>query len=1006
MSSSNPVRDEPAAGQQPSRPTTPPTTRQQQPSTSTQGTTMAPPTATVPIRRVLTTDDSPTRARTGVLQALQGTFSTLGTKKRKGSLSEEQPPVVTPFGFQLQTEAPASIRPPRRGLYTQPTSPSIPPSRDITPTPARQPTTQDIFGGSTLPTSQTTTAPGGTLPSIFRPPSPPQDAPVGRLRTPTPTQDPIRDQSNPALTAPIQPSQRTSKDAFFSAATNSFQEMPDLEDEIREYHRYKKGQNPPWPNTLSLFDGITLASHEQESTEDKESFRELVSKGNHKYREPHNPIPRIYPTQKEWSRADPKFLSHMTKACQADVVIGVTEQNQQISVQPVLFFPYEDHKSFVDYLKEMQRKHINWTPFFRPPVWAPGSGHMRKGLSKDQIKEMLAIYIVEAEACILEILAYSQPEMKEDLFVYHRETIYDIAMPFWQVTEPEPLGAESFLPQSFQRDPPPHITTRKPRRTKDIAPPPPETHYLSPVPEERTYDPLNLTEMSLHPIRKVQANIAARHVGSAPRTSYLNSNHLQKGRIQEIIRSEPDITLPSRMHHSFRPAEHPSFTLPLSSRQQKRDIWVRGSDLFSHSQDGSSTTNDDEPPRPPPRGGGPPDDDPDDDDDAGPPPPPGGGPGAPPPPPPPPGGGGRRFGPPPGPPGPPGGPPVPPGRPDPNAPPQRPFVPQPLHFDRKYKVTDVPTWDGDDETLLTWLETLDQLADQSQNIFDELGRVLPQRLLSRAREWFYAHSRAQQEYIQTSWQTFKVAISTHFMNRHWFEKMKLRTYRMRYRQRGQESETPSDYFHRKLKMLQLLFDNNEAENIMEIMNGAPQFWTLIIDTSRVNTITELQDHIRYHEDQLVKDPIHDQRDLEKRIRALESRGSHRTTRTHVAETNFTKFTKKPKKFVRNKPPPFKRYPFPKNDSIVTKDGKTPGQRGKKPCRWCGSLNHWDNEHPVTREEKEKARTFFAELDVEEIEAFFANDQSDSDTGEYDLSVEEEQEPTSFSGDEDFPSSPQ
>jgi hypothetical protein len=46
------------------------------------------------------------------------------------------------------------------------------------------------------------------------------------------------------------------------------------------------------------------------------------------------------------------------------------------------------------------------------------------------------------------------------------------------------------------------------------------------------------------------------------------------------------------------------------------------------------------------------------------------------------------------------------------------------------------------------------------------------------------------------------------------------------------------------------------------------------------------------------------------------------------------------------------------------------------------------------------------LDVEEIEAFFANDQSDSDTGEYDLSVEEEQEPTSFSGDEDFPSSPQ
>ena len=71
-------------------------------------------------------------------------------------------------------------------------------------------------------------------------------------------------------------------------------------------------------------------------------------------------------------------------------------------------------------------------------------------------------------------------------------------------------------------------------------------------------------------------------------------------------------------------------------------------------------------------------------------------------------------------------------------------------------------------------------------------------------------------------------------------------------------------------MLQFLFDLTEPEMIMEIMNGAPRYWSLYIDTAGFTTVTELQGQIKYHEEQLYKDPQQDQRDLIRCITALEN----------------------------------------------------------------------------------------------------------------------------------------
>ena len=235
---------------------------------------------------------------------------------------------------------------------------------------------------------------------------------------------------------------------------------------------------------------------------------------------------------------------------------------------------------------------------------------------------------------------------------------------------------------------------------------------------------------------------------------------------------------------------------------------------------------------------------------------------------------------------------------------------------------------------------------------------------------------------------------------------------MRYRQKSYESKTPSDYFHRKLRMIQEIFILTPTETIMEIMNRAPKYWGVLIDTSRINTIGLLQEYIKYHEESLMRNPETQAQELEKRIKALESRSTNRTskfTRTFEmeAETNFIRKKTPKKKFI-GAHAKFSDYQFPRNDKVVSK-GKTPKEKGAWPCRHCGSSLHWDFDHPFEGKDNRKAKAFLADLDTEALEAYVAYEncyledpQEESD----ELPETQEQDnPEEFSEDEDFPPSP-
>ena len=75
-------------------------------------------------------------------------------------------------------------------------------------------------------------------------------------------------------------------------------------------------------------------------------------------------------------------------------------------------------------------------------------------------------------------------------------------------------------------------------------------------------------------------------------------------------------------------------------------------------------------------------------------------------------------------------------------------------------------------------------------------------------------------------------------------------------------------------MIQEVFQLSAVETILEIMMGAPKYWSVLIDTSRIQTLEELQYYIKYHKQSLLRNPETQAQDLERHLKTLELKSSN------------------------------------------------------------------------------------------------------------------------------------
>ncbi|KAK1221859.1 hypothetical protein PQX77_015329 [Marasmius sp. AFHP31] len=265
-----------------------------------------------------------------------------------------------------------------------------------------------------------------------------------------------------------------------------------------------------------------------------------------------------------------------------------------------------------------------------------------------------------------------------------------------------------------------------------------------------------------------------------------------------------------------------------------------------------------------------------------------------------------------------------------------------FQFDLKLKFDTVPTWDGNMDNIMQWINEVNDLAKYGTAVRLQLGSIVPRRFRDSAKTWYY--------YLEKDWRLLREEIGGYYMNRKWSEDLRKKANRSGYLDTGHMCETPSEYYIRKLNLLTTAYDLADSELISEIMEGAPDQWNTILSTQNYKNVMEFQSAIRYYKDTLLKLESGD-RSRTNNYRNEYDRDKPRsyTPRTYLVGTRT------------DLPPPA----YPKDDSNVSKR-TTPKDKGARPCRHCGSHLHWDKECKYST--RRTARTRLCETSVDNLQA--------------------------------------
>ncbi|PBK68346.1 hypothetical protein ARMSODRAFT_988805 [Armillaria solidipes] len=144
-------------------------------------------------------------------------------------------------------------------------------------------------------------------------------------------------------------------------------------------------------------------------------------------------------------------------------------------------------------------------------------------------------------------------------------------------------------------------------------------------------------------------------------------------------------------------------------------------------------------------------------------------------------------------------------------------------------MSNVPTWDGNGDTIINWLLKVNNLSLWSKS-----------RLTREAERWYYSLPFPYRIQLEQSWGLLCKAIINYYMNRLWWERQK------------DKAHAATQYYIRKSEMLNTTFDLLDSELIAQVMNSAPAAWSTVLTTQLYQSTVEFQSSIRYHEDQLLR----------------------------------------------------------------------------------------------------------------------------------------------------------
>lgn len=168
---------------------------------------------------------------------------------------------------------------------------------------------------------------------------------------------------------------------------------------------------------------------------------------------------------------------------------------------------------------------------------------------------------------------------------------------------------------------------------------------------------------------------------------------------------------------------------------------------------------------------------------------------------------------------------------------------------------------------------------------EQLGLLVPKRFKDRAKNWFQFLTQEYRDRITQDWDMLRQAIGNHFCTLNWYNNLEAEALEARYQQPGYSAERPTDYFIRKLELLQTVHNWTERQLVNEILDNAPAYWRTVIQTTNIITLQALSDALEQHEKDLLKNPEDELSAIRYCLRDLEKgQIRKRTYQAQVEET--------------------------------------------------------------------------------------------------------------------------
>ncbi|KAI5892345.1 uncharacterized protein SCHCODRAFT_01094336 [Schizophyllum commune H4-8] len=305
------------------------------------------------------------------------------------------------------------------------------------------------------------------------------------------------------------------------------------------------------------------------------------------------------------------------------------------------------------------------------------------------------------------------------------------------------------------------------------------------------------------------------------------------------------------------------------------------------------------------------------------------------------------------------------------------------------KSSNVPSWDGNRATAISYFWKINQLARSGGYLPEALGFWLWQKLVegSSVELWYMTVSDDTKDWMQTNATQWIQGVVDVFLGRRWVNQIASEFKQQGFREGHKyRFESPQDYISRRLMHARFLGYSKKGlyEEVQLVIERIPSHWHHMLSTSTVRNADELKERAIEFEAELMADHQHDSGDIEASVSSvLRKMGITPSTRSSQPRSSFKRvaFSAEPGKrddeeppaltavsdaeesgesssegeqepweeilataysVVQRRPPASdKKYPFERRNNVRTSAKKPP----PAPCFACGSPYHWNRECP-------------------------------------------------------------